>query len=257
MRITARDYRQQLYHLRAHPNDGSDFTDNRDSLVGIYASLLPFLIFEYCVEAFVDLSVSGLVFPLGFLLYWGFYYTYYRPGFLEERLVMPSSDNLAEIPALLLGVAIWFVKVSVVEAFDFLVLRWFRPKKTRQIHIGRHSESHSRSQARSRPQANPHSRPHANTGAGSYHYSTSRPAQAAPQTPGLPSDVLQQLAILGLGECRDWNIIHKRYRELAKLYHPDLNREITEVGRRFMTYDGAYRKLLAVKEKYFFERRAL
>ena len=38
--------------------------------------------------------------------------------------------------------------------------------------------------------------------------------------------------------------------------HPDLNREITEVGKRFIRIDTAYRKLVQMKTRYFHEKRA-
>ncbi|MFM8270090.1 MAG: J domain-containing protein, partial [Pseudomonadota bacterium] len=84
----------------------------------------------------------------------------------------------------------------------------------------------------------------------------SRPLpRRAPQSPvnsnGLPKEIENALSLLGLKGCRDWNVIHKRYRELAKRFHPDLNPDITSAGNRFMIYDGAYRRLSLVKEKYF------
>lgn len=67
----------------------------------------------------------------------------------------------------------------------------------------------------------------------------------------LPRDVENALGLLGLKGCRDWKKIQKRYRELAKKFHPDLNPDLTQTGNRFIIYDGAYRKLAAVKDQYF------
>ncbi len=67
----------------------------------------------------------------------------------------------------------------------------------------------------------------------------------------LPRDLENALGLLGLKGCRDWKKIQKRYRELAKKFHPDLNPDLTQTGNRFIIYDGAYRKLSSVKDKYF------
>jgi DnaJ-class molecular chaperone len=60
---------------------------------------------------------------------------------------------------------------------------------------------------------------------------------------------------MGIPEARDWATIQKRYRELAKKYHPDLNPELTQAGNRFMLYDAAYRKLEAAKFRYFMPKK--
>lgn len=67
----------------------------------------------------------------------------------------------------------------------------------------------------------------------------------------LPDDIQSALIVLGLKNCRNWGVIHRRYRELAKQVHPDLNPELTAAENRFILYDRAYRKLLAVKKIYF------
>lgn len=77
------------------------------------------------------------------------------------------------------------------------------------------------------------------------------PLQKTGSPQALPREVENALSLLGLKGCRDWGVIHKRYRELAKKFHPDLNPDITTAGNRFIIYDGAYRRLNAVKEKYF------
>jgi len=70
------------------------------------------------------------------------------------------------------------------------------------------------------------------------------------ETP-LPKEIESALSTLGLKNCRDWGTIHKRYRELAKQVHPDLNPDLTAAENRFIVYDHAYRKLVAVKKRYF------
>lgn len=70
------------------------------------------------------------------------------------------------------------------------------------------------------------------------------------ETP-LPKEIESALLTLGLKNCRDWGTIHKRYRELAKQVHPDLNPDLTAAENRFIVYDHAYRKLVAVKKRYF------
>lgn len=67
----------------------------------------------------------------------------------------------------------------------------------------------------------------------------------------VPQEIEAALLVLGLKDCREWNVIHKRYRELAKQVHPDLNPDLTAAENRFILYDGAYRKLMAVKDRYF------
>jgi hypothetical protein len=69
----------------------------------------------------------------------------------------------------------------------------------------------------------------------------------------IPFEVIEALKILGLREdCRNWIVIQKQYRILAKKFHPDLNPEITKHGHRFMVCDTAYKKLSAVRLKYFY-----
>jgi len=76
------------------------------------------------------------------------------------------------------------------------------------------------------------------------------PAESIREIP-LPKEIESALLTLGLKNCRDWSVIHKRYRELAKQVHPDLNPELTAAENRFIIYDNAYRKLVAVKRRYF------
>ena len=72
-----------------------------------------------------------------------------------------------------------------------------------------------------------------------------------PRRHDLPRDVLGALSILGLQPGATWPEIHRRYRDLAKQFHPDLNPEITGAGKRFMLYDSAYRRLLAARDTHF------
>ncbi len=247
---SVKEYRDQVYRLRGLPNhhEGGDFVDRRDSFGIVYGSIVPFVLLELFIEKTVDLAPSGVVFPMGYLLFWAFYYTFYKPGFLEERLSDPNKWGFGAIVSTIFGLVIWFVKVTVVELSRILIFQWFQPKKK------------PAPQARRRPEQT--SSYNTNTGSfntgntGSFRSRPQQPSQAAPPPPppkpqGLPPDVLKTLAILGLGETKDWQVIHKRYRELAKKFHPDLNREITEVGRRFMAIDAAYRRLSTVREKYF------
>ncbi len=239
MSANPRRYREDLYRLRAHPEAArgeADFIDNRDSFLRVYLSLFPFLTAEYYVERSLDSMPAGLVFPLGFFLFWGFYYTYYKPGFLEDKLSSPGENIIFSIPTLLFGVLIWFVKVTVVELSHLLLLRWVVKKKR--------APARRRTAAASAP-------------------SPFRPASVAPRSLPqgelkrsvppikLPPEVIIALGTLGLPRGADWHTIHQRYRELAKRFHPDLNPDLTDVGSRFMKVDAAYHKLFAVKHRYF------
>jgi len=226
-------YREQAYQLRGHPvEEQDDFYDNRDAFGRVYFSLIPFLAAEYFAEISYDLIPAGLVFPTGFLLFWAFYYTYYKPGFLEGRLSDRANHGIAHIPTLFLGVLIWFVKITLTEIGHVVLFRWARAPKPQPVF---------------RPHARAHAAP------------PPRPrsvGQPPPMPPiALPPDVLAALGTMGLNAHSDWNHIHRRYRELAKQLHPDLNPDITGAGNRFITVDGAYRKLSSVKEKYFITRR--
>lgn len=269
MSANSKYYRDHLYRLREHPVDPG-MADGRNSFTRVYLSLVPFLMLEYYVERTSDVLPSGLVFPMGFLLFWAFYYTYYRPGLLEDRLSTPKEWNPAGIVTLLVGVAIWFVKVTVVELSHLLLLRWLFSRKATPHRAG--------TQGARRPSASSQSAGTGswNTGTGSFntrpsgqqaaggqgaahgasHAQRAPKREAPPPKPpaSLPPDILSALDVLGLPPSTDWNEIHKRYRELAKKFHPDLNQEITELGRRFIRVDQAYRKLNGVKSRYFEKR---
>lgn len=236
--MNPREYREHLYKNRYHPPRPEEgFVDNRDSWVMVYASLLPFLIAEYFAERTWESTPAGLIFPTGFLLFWAFYYTYYKPGFLEDKLTTPKKFDLWGVPSVLLTVVILSVKVCVIELSNFVVRRWV----SRMTRSRRPSQQQ---QARPKQEAQrPFSAPPPHGGA------PKKPAD--PKLPELPSDVSSALGILGIPNCRDWQSIHSRYRVLAKQFHPDLNPDITVRGRRFMMYDVAYHKLSTVRGKYF------
>lgn len=227
MRLRARDYREQLYRMRSHPrSDEWSFHDQRDSFAMVYLSVIPFGVAEYVVELNYEVLPGALIFPIGFLLFWAFYYTYYKPGFLENRLTAPTQD-LTAVPVLLLGVLIWFVKVTFVELSHLVLLQWW---------------------AGAKPQASVRAKP-APAGA---HKAPPRPA-AAPKAPPslLPPDAMDALLVLGLKPGCSWRDIHRQYRALAKQFHPDLNPDITDFGRRFMKVDTAYHRLEKLRSKHF------
>lgn len=225
MPMTAREYRDHLYARRTHPHKLSGGATRAESFSSLYLTLVPFVVGEYFAELRFATLPSGIVFPLAFVLFWAFYYTYYRPGVLESQLSGPSKWDLHSIPTVLLGTLIWFAKVFVVEFTDFLLSSFLKRKE--------HVSHPSRKEPLRRVETQ------------------QRPAQAPQGPPPVPREVENALAVLGLKDCRDWRTIQKRYRELAKQFHPDLNPDITTAGNRFMIYDGAYRRLVTVREKYF------
>lgn len=216
MGLSARQYREAVYKFRTYPPI-HEVADGRDSFVTVYFSLVVFLTLEYLAEVAIVVYPAGLIFPMGYLLFWAFYYIYYKPGCLEETLLVSKKPDLSVVPQLLIGVLIWFVKVTVVKWTDLIFLRWLRK----------------------RPPARSRFRPANTQRTFRYTHGSGQPPIAA-----LPPEVVEALSVLGLGTCRDWEQIHHRYRDLAKQYHPDLNPEITEAGRRFVIIDRAYRILL-------------
>ncbi len=256
----ARHYRDELYRLRAHPHRNYPNSqlgrtgDERDSFSKVYLSVIPFAMVEYLVEAKFTNAISGLAFPTGYLLFWAFYYSFYRPGYLENKL--SERAKLSNLPVVLMGAAIWLVKASVVEICALVVtgkrVSHLRSQPRAQPHASSARSTHYQKQeARSgsayRPNPNPFS--------GTTRPRPATPPPARPQVVTLPSDVITALAALGLKETRSWDEIHRRYRELAKRFHPDLNPDITSIGNRFMAIDAAYRKLSGVKARYFQEKR--
>jgi len=225
-------YRAALHRLRAHPSKDDlkprPQDQTTESLTPLYLSAIAALVLEYVAERSIHALPTGFVFPATYLLFWAFYYTYVRPGFLEKNLAGENKWDQLGIFGVLLGGLIWTVKVFLLEFVEQLLSRWlFTSQKTRPL--------------RERPIITNAQKP------------IHQPPPAY-SSPPLPPDVQSALGILGLRGCRDFNVIQKRYRELAKKYHPDLNPDITTGGRRFMLYDAAYRKLTIVKEQYFSRR---
>jgi hypothetical protein len=229
-----RQYRDTVYRLRSHPHtpEVAFGVDRRDSFTMIYVSFVPFAGLEYAAEYLVSSIPAGLVFPMGFLLYWAFYYTYYRPGALETRLQRTSFFNALNLFHMLVGTAIWLVKITVVYVGELLLSMLWAPAKT--------AESASPPLSYVFKQTPPpFEKPaHANTA-------------TFPQPEPLPEEARQALAVLGLSQTSDWTEIHRRYRLLAKKFHPDLNPEITESGSHFIRFDVAYKRLLQHRNRYF------
>lgn len=65
----------------------------------------------------------------------------------------------------------------------------------------------------------------------------------------LTADERRAMAILGLEEDAEENEIKARYRELAKRYHPDANRDDPEATLKFQEVSRAYRILAGQPEK--------
>jgi len=234
MPLNGWDYRQRPYGTGARPDTGGP-VDRRDSGLAIYLSILPFFGMEILAEKFIDVLPTGIIFPVGFLLFWSFYYTFYRLSVLEDRLRDPFRWNIGPMLSTLGGFLIWFVRGTFIELARLVTLgRWAPGPKPRAA-----------------------SREPRRENTGSYRADSGAspgiaPAAAAPPPLALPPDVMKALALLGLpAERMPWKNVQRRYRELAKKFHPDLNPEITAAGRRFMAVDAAYRRLLAVRGRYF------
>lgn len=187
MPLSHKNYRSHLYENRTHPEEAAVPSKNSLSLSFWIFSGVPFLLVEYFLEVEFKRLPSGLAFPAGFVIFWGFYHT-----LLLSKFKMPQKIVLKKTPPPLRSV-----------------------------------KSPPRSEH------------------------PPKQAPAKKEEDFLPEKVLQNLSVLGLKPTRDWNTIHKRYRELAKQYHPDLNPEVTTRGTRFMIYDAAYRNLVKFKKEYF------
>lgn len=303
MSVNAKVYREQLYRLRAHPmhGAGSHHTiDRRDSFVTVYLSLIPFAFFEFTNHSETSFIPSGLIFPTSYLLFWAVYYSYYRPGYLEERLTAPKKWDMMAVPTILIGVTIWFVKVTVIELGHFLLSSLFdtrpkarpMPQRARAHSFPHRNSSQNSSRRMPEPQAAWRAPLPRETEGTIFYQARPREAKAEstakaeptriyraaaggarvqaaeaveeitrsfPQPPPLrpavlPKEIQDSLAILGLREGVSWDDVHRRYRQLAKQFHPDLHPEVTGAGRRFMMYDSAYRRLVAAKARYFHRR---
>ncbi len=225
-----------------------EFHDERDSLFGVVVSLVAFAAAEFFVELNIDSLPGGLVFPVGFILFWAFYYTYYRPNTLENRLKPLSEMSFPNVFGIVFGVLVWFVKVTVVGLFDMVFVRWWnRPAAAKSK--ARPAQKSSDEQTGSYKTGSYHAN------AGSYSSYRPRPentsSKAPPGPKPLPSDLQTALHVLGIEDrAPTWDAIHKRYRELAKKFHPDLAGDITQ-GHRFIRLDQAYRKLSSGKGTFF------
>lgn len=224
MAMDAKKYRDYLHQTRSHPAMPSS-ESVETSFKHLYYTIPAFLVLEFYLEHKVESLPQGIAFPFGFLLFWAFYYTYRKPGHLESNLKSANRWQSASIPTVILNATIWFVKITVVELTENIILQWI---------LGHH---------RTKPPLTQKTRPEVRRSSQGPHV-----VQGADP---LPKEVENALGLLGLKGCRDWSLIQKRYRELAKKFHPDLNPELTSAGNRFMIYDGAYRRLHLVKNKYF------
>ncbi len=236
--MNVRDYRVHLYQNRAHPIKEGVVNQKADA-TSLYLSIGAFVAVEYFLQLKFNRYSSGLLFPMGFLFFWAFYYTYYQPGDLEKRLTSERKWDLSGIPVTLMTSCIWFVKIVFVELTEKIITSLISSKKQR----AREPQYRTKPKVYSAPSESSKSQP-----------------LNKDQTPHgrqdetitlLPRELINALGVMGIPNERDWNMIQKRYRELAKKYHPDLNPELTQAGNRFMLYDVAYRKLESSKTKYF------
>jgi hypothetical protein len=162
---------------------------------------------------------SALVFPVGFLLFWAFYFTFYKPNVLEEKLSDPLRWQVSFPPSLVLGLVLWFIKASFLE-LRYLVLE----------------APFSRFQRLEKPKIK---------------VTEEKPVVASAPTAKYSPEITAALRVLGIESLNivTWNEIHRRYRFLAKKLHPDLNRTGTQ-GRRFIEVDQAYRQLVRQKNLF-------
>lgn len=217
----AKDFRDH-YHRLTDEEQKEAFLDQRESVTRLYVSLIPFLFIEYVVHR-ERLLPTGLIFPIAYVLFWSFYYTYYQPSFLESHLSSFQNWNPLAIPAVLLGVCIWFVKYTVIELLHVLILRWIFTRPAPE----------PAPKPKEPPPPPPLDEVHWR------HEGT----QATRLTDARAQELARALALLGLSGDPSLEQIHQRYRELAKLFHPDLNPDVTDFGRRFIQIDQAYRLL--------------
>lgn len=234
-------YREHLYLLKQHPEEPLDGWDARDSAGMVYGSVTLFMMGEYFAEISVTRAPSGLLFPTGYVLFWAFYYTFYRPRTLSDSLALPSRSFMMA----------WLVSLAQDHAEAFrkpwlhLNNRKITPKARRkakaQTFTGtKHAKARETSSAR--PQAGA-AKAQAKTGPSPSGGAT----RQAPTRPILPREVLSALKVLELEAEVDWAIVHHRYRVLAKRFHPDLNPGNPRLRDRFIEIDRAYHTLEKLK----------
>ena len=223
--LTPKFHRKDLHHTKTSVQSSlpADFYDARNSFARVSTSLFTFVVVECGMEVAYEFFPGGMVFPVGFLLFWAFYYTFYRPTTLENTLALPTRFDFMRVARLILGVVAWFIKGTLVELGQFFF--WRKIDKRPRV-----EKFQSSIPLRHRRMAGP-----------------TQPTQK----PNLPPEVVEALAQLGLKPGCTWKQVHKRYRELAKQLHPDLNRGNTDFGHRFMRVDAAYHRLEKTKNKHF------
>ncbi len=183
---------------------------SQDSLNNVYVSVLPFVAGEYLIEANWSWSPTGIIFPAGFLLFWTFYFIYFRAVTIDP--FNARNSNVSSFFSLMGSVFYWFIGSTLYSIFHP-----FGTSKTK------------RAKKRALPPRQTFR-------------STIRPVPNEPIR-SLPAEVIESLKVLGLPENSHWDVIHKRYRSLAKQYHPDLHPELTDPALKFRRIDSAYRRL--------------
>lgn len=247
--MNARHYRKHLYHHRAHPASANTAAASSQSSA-IYLSVIAFVSVEYLLQLKTEKVPSGLIFPFGFLFFWAFYYTYYQPGSLEKTLSSEKKWDLTGIPMILMSSCIWFFKVVFVELTEKIISSLFDSNKQTSNPKQKHAFNHSKQNGSSRLQDEAFDNRFQSNSS-----NQTRPKIAEP-IELIPKELLHALTVLGIPEAREWSLIQKRYRELAKQFHPDLNPDKTQAGNRFILLDSAYRKLEASRGRFLKARKS-
>lgn len=188
------------------------------SFAKVYISIIPFLIFELLAEWKLRLPLGGAFFPLGYLFFWAIFFTYYEPKNLEKKFIYYEDNfSLAQVFPLLITALIWFVRFLFLDTFNFLFFgkKYTTIRKARQVSV-RVVE------------------------------------RLEPPKPTFPKDFVDSLQLLGLSAetTKEWALVHRQYRALAKKLHPDLNPALTQSGNRFIKIDKAYKQLEKYKNIY-------